>query len=99
MPEVFYSESSILDYREIWEYIADDNERAADELIATFERKLRLLATMPEMGKDESDLAAKLRSFPVGNYILFYREAIDGIQLMRALHGARDITSEYFGQE
>ena len=98
MPNIRYSETSILDFREIWGYIANDNERAADELITSFERKLKLLATMPEMGKDESDLAEKLRSFPIGNYILFYREVSDGIQLIRALHGARDITSGYFGE-
>ena len=52
---------------------------------------------MPTMGKAEFDLAPSLRSFPVGNYLLFYREVADGIQLVRALHGARDIASDYFG--
>ena len=30
-------------------------------------------------------------NFPVGNYILFYREVPDGIDLVRVIHGARDI--------
>lgn len=99
MPRVAYNETSLLDFQEIWDYIADDNEAAADRLISTFEKKLCLLATMPTIGKDEADLAPNLRSFPVGNYILFYREISDGIQLIRALHCARDISTEFFGDE
>ncbi len=99
MANVTRSALSILDYEEIWDYIAKDDSRAADRLISAFEQKLRLLATMPALGKGEFDLAPNLRSFPVGNYLLFYREVADGIQLVRALHGARDIASAYFGEE
>lgn len=97
MPKVSRSPLSVLDYEVIWDYIAKDDPLAADRLISTFEQQLSLLATMPAMGKPELDLAPNLRSFPVGNYLIFYREIADGIQLVRALHGARDISSEYFG--
>ncbi len=54
---------------------------------------------MPGSGRKEPKLAADLRSFPVGNYLIFYRAVADGIAVVRVLHGARDITAEYFGEE
>lgn len=98
MAEIVRSPSSILDYEDIWHYVAVDDPKAADRLILKLEQKLSLLAAMPTMGRDEAASRAGLRSFPVGNYILFYREISDGIELVRALHGARDITPEFFSE-
>jgi toxin ParE1/3/4 len=36
-------------------------------------------------------MAPGLRSFPVGNYVVFYRIVPEGIELVRVLHGARDL--------
>ena len=99
MGRVLRSQLSVRDYEDIWHYIARDDADAADRLISDFEHYLGLLATMPEMGKNESDLAPNLRSFPVGNYLLYYRPNADGIELVRALHGARDINPAYFAQD
>ena len=43
------------------------------------------------MGRARPELAADLRSFPVGNYIIFYRPIEDGVEIVRVLSGARDI--------
>lgn len=51
------------------------------------------------MGRKVEELAPNLRSFPIGSYLIFYRPIEDGIQLIRILHGARDITPEYFAGE
>jgi toxin ParE1/3/4 len=51
---------------------------------------------MPGCGREEPKFARDLRSFPVGNYLIFYRPIQNGIALVRVLHGARDITPEYF---
>ena len=37
----------------------------------------------------------ELRSFPVSRYILFYELVTDGIALVRVLHSARDIPSQF----
>jgi toxin ParE1/3/4 len=34
-----------------------------------------------------------VRSFPVGNYVVFYRVVTDGIELVRVLHGMRRLRS------
>jgi len=49
------------------------------------------LAAMPEMGRRREELAMHLRSFPVGRYIIFYRSMQEGIEIVRVLHGARDL--------
>ena len=46
---------------------------------------------MPEIGRPREDLAARLRSFPVGSYIIFYRPMEYGVEIARVLHGARDL--------
>ena len=45
---------------------------------------------MPDMGRLREDLSAGLRSFSVGNYVIFYRPMKGGIEIARVLHGARD---------
>jgi toxin ParE1/3/4 len=35
----------------------------------------------------------ELRYHPVGNYLLLYRVIADGIELVRVVHGARDLNN------
>lgn len=79
------------DYLEIYLHIAADNPVAAENVLRTFDEKLGLLLGRPGIGRARPELAPDLRHFPVGNYILFYREVPDGIELVRVIHGARDI--------
>jgi toxin ParE1/3/4 len=97
MPPVFRTEQSRQDALEIWEYIAVKNPAAADNLIDRIEAHLALLAASPAIGRQRDELARDLRSFPVGNYVIFYRSRKDGVELIRVLHGARDISPRFFG--
>ena len=69
---------------------------AADRLIDQFDSTLNVIASAPQIGRSVEDLAPNLRTFPIGSYLIFYRPMEDGIQLIRVIHGARDITPEYF---
>jgi toxin ParE1/3/4 len=84
------------DYETIWDFIAQDNADAADQLLLHFDERLERLAESPFMGRAIDALAPSLRCSPVGNYVLFYRPDITGIQLIRVLHARRDITPEFF---
>ncbi len=79
------------DLYEIHDYVARDNLSAADRLIDTFKERLRLLAAQPLIGQLRPELAPDLRSFAVGNYVIFYRPAENGIEIARVIHGARDV--------
>jgi len=61
-----------IDLTAIWDYIAADNPRAADALLDRIDATFDMLAETPFAGRDRSELRAELRSFPVGNYLIFY---------------------------
>jgi toxin ParE1/3/4 len=86
-----------LDLLEVWDYIADDSMDRADEFLDRIEEKLQALARNPGMGRRREDLLLGLQSLPIGNYIVFYREIKDGIDVIRVLRGSRDIEA-IFGQ-
>ena len=99
MPRILRTRAARSDYDEIWSYLAVRDLTAADRLIDQFDATLESIAATPRMGRKVEELAPNLRSFPVGNYLIFYRPLEDGIQLIRLVHGARDITPEYFAEE
>lgn len=91
MPQIIRSPESDIDLYEIAAFIARDNLDAALRLIDKFDETFRLLAEFPTVGQSREDLAPGLRSLPLGNYIIFYRPAETGIEVVRVLHGARDM--------
>lgn len=78
------------DLEAIWLFIAQDNPEAADRFIQVMVSRFPMLASMPKVGRQREELSAHLRSFPVGNYIIFYRLMKNGVEIVRVLHGARD---------
>jgi toxin ParE1/3/4 len=91
MPRIIRSALSEQDVYEIALFVARDNPDAAFRLIDRFDEILQMLAENPLAGRAREEFASNVRSFPVGNYLLFYRPAQDGIELVRVLHGARDL--------
>lgn len=79
------------DLDEIWLHIALDNIDAADGLLDAIDKNCRNLARQPLMGRSRPELAFDLRSLPVGRYVIFYAPSAHGIQVVRVLHGARDL--------
>ncbi len=83
----------------IWRYIAEESPRSADRLLDRLDETFSRLAEMPHIGKSRFDLAPALRMFPVREYLIFYRPIEDGIEIIRVLHGRRNITSAFFSAE
>ena len=83
------------DLIEIWEYIAADNMDAADALIDRIDAKFQAIAAQPSIGRERSEFAPGLRSLPLSPYVIFYRPMDGGIEIVRVLHGARDIEAEF----
>lgn len=94
-PSILRSARARADLIEIWGFIANDNQAAADHMLDRFEQILSTLAQNPLMGRARPELAQDLRSFPVGSYVLFYRPEPDGILLVRVLSGYLDISTEH----
>jgi toxin ParE1/3/4 len=85
------------DAAEIWRYIAMDSIDAAERWLERINRAIILLAEYPGIGARRDELATDLRSYPVGNHLIFYRRVPGGIQVIRIMDGRRNIP-EAFGQ-
>ena len=83
------------DLVDIWDHIAEDSLEAADRWLDALLDKARLLADQPHLGRSRPDLvpdlAPDLRSFPIRAYVIFYRPVTGGVEIIRVLHGARDL--------
>lgn len=86
------TEPAEADLDEVLSFIADDNLDAAlafsDRLTSRFE----MLSETPRAGRERKEFRDDARSFPEGNYLIIYRIITgDDIEILRVLHGARDI--------
>ncbi len=77
----------------IWVYIAENNESAADRFVDLLTHHFAILGKNPYSGRDRQDLRRGYRSFPVGQYLILYRVAEPGVEIMRVLHGRRDLAA------
>jgi toxin ParE1/3/4 len=91
MPQARILSSAVKDLDEIWLYIARDSIDAAERLIERIELTARKLARMPGIGPKRDEFAPGLRSFPLSNYVIFYRETDLGIDVLHVYHGMRDL--------
>lgn len=85
------------DLIEIWSYIADDSVANADAFVDRLYETLQALGRQPGSGRRRDELAPGMRSFPYGHYVIFYRALADAIEIVRVLHGARDVESIFEG--
>lgn len=74
----------------IWLFIAQDNPDAADRFTRGIVSRFPRLASRPHLGRRREELMPRLRSFPVGSYVIFCRPMENGVEIVRVLHGARD---------
>jgi len=79
------------DIDDIWLSIAIDNVRAADRIIEIIAEAVERLGEFPEMGKSRGELRPNLRSWTVGDYLIFYDAAPGVVTIQRIAHGARDL--------
>jgi toxin ParE1/3/4 len=57
------------------------------------------MAAQPMMGRSRDGLAPGMRSSPIGRYVVFYVPLDDGIDVVRVLHGARDIDAVFNSEQ
>ena len=84
-----------VDIEEIWEFIAADSIAAADKWVDVLDEKMYLWATQPMMGRARDELAPGVRRLTFGRYVVFFSPLTDGIDVVRVLHGARDIDNTF----
>ena len=97
MKSLAVSEQAERDLDEHWFYIARDNVPAADRLLLAVEEAFDDIRRQPAIGWAKPFQNPRLRGvrlWPVPrfhNYLVFYRDAGECIEILRVLHGARDL--------
>lgn len=92
MSKLIWRQAAIDNLDHIFDFIAHDNPpRAAsfaDELVS----KARFLAENANLGETKISNLPSVRTFPYGSYLLLFLpfENLQGIELLRIIHGARD---------
>lgn len=92
MIEPRLTEQAEADLDELWASIAANHPDAADRMVDAILEGSRMHARFPGMGLSREDLRPGLRCFVVSPYVVFYRPVEDTIEVLRVLHGARDIS-------
>jgi len=64
-------------------------------LSTDFTKRFKCWTASPARRREE--LAPGVQSFPFGRYVIFYHALGDAIEIVRVLHGARDIESIFEG--
>ncbi len=77
-----------------WLFIARDSAEAADRIQRQIRDTFYLLAGQPRMGHRREELTDKPVLFwPVGSYLIVYDPGKRPLEIVRVLHGARDVKS------
>jgi toxin ParE1/3/4 len=76
----------------IWASIAVHNPIAADKFVHLLGRKIDSLFEMPERGTMRDDVQKGMRMLVEGKYLIFYRLFESRVQVLRVIHGSRDLT-------
>jgi len=79
------------DLFDIWFYIAEDSTINADRFIDKLTKKYHWLTEFPEVGVVRNDLVKNIQTFPVDKYMLYYKTTDKTLELVRILHGSRNI--------
>lgn len=90
---VVFSPAAESDLDEIWLNIAQENPSAADRLIDSFRQRSEQLSEFPELGRLRPDIAEAARSVNVGNFLILYRIVARTVEVIRIVHGARDLAA------
>jgi toxin ParE1/3/4 len=97
MNSIRFSTEANLDIEKIANYIFDLNPVAAYRFLDALEETCELLTQHSLLGRSRPELGEDLRSFPVGNYLVFYTAASEGICVIRVIYGGRDLPGIFRG--
>jgi toxin ParE1/3/4 len=92
------------DLVESYAYIGRENADAAERFLDAAEETIRSVVNMPGLGTPREYLNNRLsglRSVPIRgfrNWLLFYRVVQEHVEVVRVLHGARDLAALFLDE-
>lgn len=91
MSRVLFTRAARDDLIDIWAHVAADDPAAADRVLDRLEEAASNLSENPEMGPARDDIRPGLRYLVSGSCLLLYRIIGDDVEIVRAVHGRRDL--------
>ncbi len=95
----------VSDLEDHFNTIAQDHPLAAERFVEQARLDFEALARMPDMGPRhpmKHPRLKDLRFWPIkhfNNFLIFYRPIENGIEVIRVLHGARDLPTALKGEK
>ena len=91
LPRFIILPAARLDLIEIGDFIALDNPRRALSFVAEIEALMVKASERPASFPAREELGPGLRVAVHGRYLIFFREVGEEVQIVRVIHGARDL--------
>ena len=91
MAALFFTRQAREDLIDIWLHIAADDPGAADRVLDRLEMAAMNLIENPRMGPARDDIRRGLRYLVSDTYLILYRIVKDGVEIVRVVHGRRDL--------
>jgi toxin ParE1/3/4 len=91
MTRLTYLPAALVDLKAITLYIAEDNPDRALSFVEELCAKAQQALERPESFPARDDLSPGLRVARHGRYLIFFQHAANEIQIVRVMHGARDL--------
>lgn len=73
------------------QYVSAERPRAATDILLKIRKACERTADWPESGRRREEIAPGVRSALIKPYVIFYRCPAGQVQVLRILHGRRDI--------
>jgi toxin ParE1/3/4 len=82
------------DIRDIWSYyVAEASTEIADKVFEQIRIAAQRLIQHPLSGRPRDELRPGLRSILSDPYVIFYRVSDRGVQIVRVIHGRRNLSA------
>jgi toxin ParE1/3/4 len=83
--------AALADFDGIYDYIARHNPGAAAQVLRSLDESIQLLSAQPKIGKVLRHRRLRLWLLTHDDYLVFYRERSGVIEIVRVIHGRRNI--------
>lgn len=90
MAKARFTPRALEQFDDIWQFIARDNEPAADKFYWRVREHIALAAENPGIGAIRIPTHRNVRSLVVGSYLVFYEPEAGGILVLAIVHGMRE---------
>lgn len=97
---ILWSPEAEQDLVDIWLNVAREASQAtADHQLRLIDATATTLREWPFLGRDRSELLPGVRSLVAKPYVVFHRVSSSQVEIVRVLHGRRDIDSIFADSE